>query len=70
MSHWLDNTWQHLQLGEALLVGGVEGLKQGWHAPMEIVGKLYSDASRWHETIRQMQCSVNLAEILRTRTTF
>jgi len=70
MSHWLDSTWQHLQIGEALLVGGVEGLKQTWHTPMEIVGKLCTDASRWHATVRQMQTSVNLAEILRTRTFF
>jgi hypothetical protein len=63
MSHWLDNTLQHLQVGEAMIAGGVEGLIHGWQAPA---------AERWQVAIRQMQATVNatvnLVDILRART--
>jgi hypothetical protein len=65
MSHWLDNTLQHLQVGEALI--------HGWHAPAaDMIGKLHAGAERWQTAIRQMQATVtataNLVDILRART--
>lgn len=68
MSHWLDSTLQHLQVGEALMAGGVEGLFHGWQAPADVIGKIYTGAERWQAAIRQMQATVNLVEILRART--
>jgi hypothetical protein len=69
MSHWLDNTLQHLQVGEALIAGGVEGLIHGCHAPAaEMIGKLHAGAERWQAAIRQMQVTVSLVDILRART--
>jgi hypothetical protein len=73
MSHWLDNTLQHLQVGEALIAGGVEGLIHSWHAPAaDMIGKLHAGAERWQTAIRQMQATVtataNLVDILRART--
>jgi hypothetical protein len=67
MSHWLDNTLQHLQLGEALIAGGVDGLFHGWQASADVLGKLCTGTDRWHALIRQMQAPVNFAEILRAR---
>jgi|HubBroStandDraft_4_1064222.scaffolds.fasta_scaffold363207_2 hypothetical protein len=73
MSHWLDNTLQHLHVGEALIAGGVEGLIHGWQAPAaDVIGKLHAGAERWQAAIRQMQltvnATVNLVDILRART--
>jgi hypothetical protein len=75
MSHWFDNTLQHLQVGEALITGGVENLFRGWHASStDVIGKLHAvGAERWQAAIRQMQATVNLVEvnlveILRART--
>jgi hypothetical protein len=69
MDHWLDDTWQHLLVGEALLVGSVETLFEGWKASAEVIGKLCTgSADRWQAAIRQMQAPVNLADILRSRT--
>jgi len=70
MSHWLDNTLQHLQVGEALIAGGVEGLFHGWQTPADVIGKIYTGAERWQAAIRQIQetATVNLVEILRART--
>jgi hypothetical protein len=69
MGHWLDNTFQHLHLGEALIASGVDGLLQGWHNPGDVIGKLCTGAERWQAAIRQIQAPVvNLAEILRART--
>jgi hypothetical protein len=73
MSHWLDNTLQHLQIGEALIAGGVEGLVHSWHAPAaQVIDKLHAGADRWQAAIRQMQATVNatvnLVDILRSRT--
>jgi hypothetical protein len=70
MNHWLDNTWRHLQIGEALITGGVEELVHGWQkASTDLVGKLCTGgAERWQAAIRQIQSApVNLAEILRAR---
>ncbi|HTV94761.1 MAG TPA: hypothetical protein VME42_02135 [Steroidobacteraceae bacterium] len=70
MNHWLDDPWRHLRFGEAILAGGVEGLFQGWKASADMIGKLCTDgAERWQAAIRQIQAPVNLADILRARTT-
>jgi hypothetical protein len=70
MNHWLDNTLQHLHLGEALVAGGVDGLiHHASQSSAEVIGKLCTGAERWQAAIRQMQVPVvNLAEILRART--
>jgi hypothetical protein len=68
MSHWIENTLQHLQVGEALVAGGVEGLFHGWQAPADVMGKICTGAERWQAAIRQMHATVNLVEILRART--
>jgi hypothetical protein len=67
MQHELDNTWRY---GEALILGGVESVCQGWKASTEMIGKLWNDgAERWQAANRQIQvASVNLADILRSRT--
>jgi hypothetical protein len=67
MNDELDNT---LRYGEALLIGGVESLYQGWKASAEMIGKLWNgSAERWQAANRQIQvASVNLADILRART--
>jgi hypothetical protein len=67
MDHWIDHTWQRLRFGEAL-VGGVEGLFNGWRASTEVIGKLWSgSADRWQAAIRQIQAPVSVADILRAR---
>jgi hypothetical protein len=69
MSHWLENTLQHLHLGEALVAGGVDGLiHHGWQSSADVIGKLCTGAERWQAAIRQIQAPANLAEILRART--
>jgi hypothetical protein len=68
MSHWLDSTLQHLQLGEALIAGGVDGLYHAWQASADALGELCTGTEdRWHAVIRQIQTPVNFAEILRAR---
>jgi hypothetical protein len=65
MKHWIDNTFEHLRYGEALLTNGVDGLYQGWKASTEALGKLCSDgADRWQSAIRQIQSQMNIAEML------
>jgi hypothetical protein len=68
MSHWLENTLQHMQFGEVLIAGGVEGLFHGWQSPADVIGKICTGAERWQAAIRQVQAPMNLAEILRART--
>jgi len=69
MSDWPDNPLQHLQLSEALIEGGVEGLFHGWQASTaDFIGKLCTGAERWQTVIRQIQTPVNFADILRART--
>ncbi len=70
MSHWLDNTLQHLQIGEALFVSAVDGLMHGLNAPANFLGQICTGAERWQAAIREIQAPVNLADILRTRTGF
>ena len=67
MNDEFDNT---LRYGEALIVGGVESLFQGWKASTEMLGKIWNGgAERWQAANRQIQvASVNLADILRART--
>jgi hypothetical protein len=62
-------TLQHLQRGDALITSGVNGIIQSWEASTEVIGKLCTgNAERWQAAIRKMQAPVNLAEILRART--
>jgi hypothetical protein len=67
MDHELDNRWRY---GEALLIDGVESLFHGWKTSTEMIGKLWNGgAERWQAANRQIQvASVNLADILRART--
>jgi len=71
MNHWLNDTLQHLQLGEALIAGGVDGLVHGLRAQADVIGELCTGAERWQAAIRQIQApiqaTVNLADILRAR---
>jgi hypothetical protein len=67
MSHWLEYTHQHLQLGEALITEGVDGLIRGWQASTDdIIGKICTGAERWQAAIRAMQAPTASSEILRT----
>jgi hypothetical protein len=68
MDHWIDSTRRRLQIGEALLVGGVDGLFRGWKASTQVLGKLRTGADRWHAAIREIHTQVSLADILRRRT--
>jgi hypothetical protein len=67
MNHWLHNSLEHVQLGEALIAGSVEGIVRGLQAQAEVIGKLCTGAERWHAAIRQIQPSLNLADIFRAR---
>lgn len=66
---WVDKALEPLQLGESLISGGVDSLFRGWKVSAEAIGKLCTGADRWHAAIREMQATVNLADILRARTT-
>ena len=69
MNHWLHNTLEHVQLGEALIAGGVGGLVHGLQqVQADTIGKLCTGAERWHDALRQIQPSLNLADIFRART--
>jgi len=69
MNHWLDETLQHIHYGEALIVDGVEELlHHGRKAGTEAIGLLRDGAERWHAMIREVHATVNLADILRGRT--
>jgi len=63
----LENTLRQFQLGEELISGAVEGLTRGWQASAVVAGKLRNEAGRWQAAIRQMQATVNFADILRAR---
>jgi hypothetical protein len=68
MNNRLGNPLRHLQLGESLLAGGVDGLCHSWQASTDVIGKLCTtSAERWQTVIRQMQAPVNFADILRAR---
>lgn len=64
MNHWL-RSMQHLKLSEALLAGGVEGLLQGWKVQSAFIGKLCTEAERWHAAIRDLHATVTPAGIMR-----
>jgi hypothetical protein len=69
MHKTLYNTLQHLQRGDALITNGLNGLFQSWQASTEVIGKSCTGhAARWQAAIRQFQAPVNLADILRART--
>jgi hypothetical protein len=69
MNHWLDDTLQHIHYGEALIVGSFEDLlHHGRKAGTEAIGILRDGAERWHAMIREVHATVNLADILRGRT--
>jgi hypothetical protein len=69
MNHWLDDMLQQIPFGEARIVGGVEELlRHGRKAGTEAIGWLRDGADRWHTVIRQVQATVNFADILRART--
>ena len=65
---WFDKALEQLQLGESLISEGVEGLYRGWKASADAIGKLCTDTDRWHSVVREMRATVNLADILRSRT--
>jgi hypothetical protein len=65
---WFDKALEPLQLGETLISEGVEGLYRGWKASAEALGKLCTGTDRWHAVLREIQSTVNLADILRART--
>jgi len=69
MNNWLEHHPLQ-QFGEALIAGSVESLYQGWKASADALGKLRdAGADRWQAAVRQMQTPINLADILRARTT-
>jgi hypothetical protein len=69
MNNVLYNTLKQLQRGDALISSGVNGLIHSWHASTQVVGRLCTGhAERWQATIRRIQAPMNLAEILRART--
>jgi hypothetical protein len=69
MNRWIDNTLEHLRIGEALISDGVDELIHGWQqASTNVIGKLCTGAERWQAAIRQIQAPVNFADILRART--
>jgi hypothetical protein len=70
MNNELEDTEDPRGYGEALVIAGVESLFQGWKASTEMIGKLWDGgAERWQAANRQIQvASVNLADILRART--
>jgi hypothetical protein len=65
---WFDKAIEQLQLSESLISGGVDNVYRGWKASAQVIGKLCTGADRWHAALREMQATVNLADILRART--
>lgn len=69
MTHGLDNSLRHSQLGDPLIAGGIEELFHGWQqASTDVIGKLRTGAERWQAAMRQIQATVNFADALRART--
>jgi hypothetical protein len=69
MNNWLDDALQQIPFGDSLIAGSVgELLHHGRKAGTEAIGWLRDGADRWHTVIRQVQATVNLADILRART--
>ena len=69
MGHPFDQVLHQLHIGEELLACGVDQLFRSWQASATVIGKLCTETDRWQAVIRQMQTPVNLADILRARTT-
>lgn len=68
MNHAFENVMHQVQLGEELIAAGVDELFRRWQTSVTEIGKLCGKADRWQAVLRQMQTTVNLAEILRART--
>jgi hypothetical protein len=75
MNNWLENTRKHIeqgealiQMGEELITSSVAALLRDWQSPSIVFDKLCTGAERWQAAIRQMQAPINVADILRSRT--
>jgi hypothetical protein len=75
MNNWLENARKQIEQGEALIqMGGelitssVAALFRDWQNPSIVIDKLCTGAERWQAAIRQMQAPINVADILRSRT--
>jgi 2-succinyl-5-enolpyruvyl-6-hydroxy-3-cyclohexene-1-carboxylate synthase len=75
MDKWLEHARKHLEQGEALIQMGEEfitssvaALLRDWQNPAIVIDKLCTGAERWQAAIRQMQAPINVADILRSRT--
>jgi hypothetical protein len=76
MKRAFDTVINQLQAGEELIAAGVEQLSRHWQASATFIGKLCAETDRWQAALRKMQAPIgklnaplNLAEILRARTT-
>ena len=68
MNSAVDNVLHQLQVGEDLIVDGIEVLVRHWQTSTTAIGKLCTGTERWHAALREIQTQVNLAEIFRGRT--
>jgi 2-succinyl-5-enolpyruvyl-6-hydroxy-3-cyclohexene-1-carboxylate synthase len=75
MNNWLENARKQIeqgealiQMGEALITSSVAALLRDWQTPSLVLDKLCTGAERWQAAIRQMQAPINVADILRSRT--
>jgi hypothetical protein len=75
MNNWLEYARQHIeqgealiQMGEELITSSVAALFRDWQNPSVVIDKLCTGAERWQAAIRQMQAPINVADILRSRT--
>jgi hypothetical protein len=75
MDNWLEHARKHIEQGEALIQMGedlitssVAALFRDWQNPAIVIDKLCTGAERWQAAIRQMKAPLNLADILRSRT--
>jgi len=75
MDNWLEKTRKHIeqgealiQMGEELITSSVAALLRDWQNPSIVIDKLCTGAERWQAAIRQIQAPINLADILRSRT--
>jgi hypothetical protein len=75
MNNWLEYARKHIeqgealiQMGEELITSSVAALFRDWQNPSIVIDKLCTGAERWQAAIRQMQAPINVADILRSRT--
>jgi hypothetical protein len=75
MNNWLENARKQIeqgealiQMGEELITSSVAALFRDWQNPSIVIDKLCTGAERWQAAIRQMQAPINVADILRSRT--